>query len=282
MDTIDRPDFIVIGTMKSGTTTLFRWLQEVTGSELCRVKEPRFFSHENVWRRGLGWYLGLFPDGTMSGEASPAYTHPDLAVAVARRIANTLPRTKLVAVLREPSRRLRSHYRHEVQRGRERDAFLSAISRPGSIYVRQSQYDLILTPYLELFAEERLLIVQSEALFGEDLGAWHRLLTFLDVPLVARPIGVHNVTAAKAPYSQLMRRLYDWRIAQRIEALTPGPLKRLAKPLLLKTEDPIYRRLVAQSRDEALPNEIRRTLSEATASLSAAADLDTELWGTPL
>jgi hypothetical protein len=272
------PDFIIIGTMKSGTTTLFRWLQESTGSELCKLKEPQFFSQDKMWNRGLDWYQTLFPDDGISGEASPSYTHPDLADTSARRIAETLPDVKLVALLRDPAERLRSHYRHQVQRGRERRDFLDAVSDVDSIYVRQSRYDLVLAPYLEHFTSKRLLVLQSEALFGEDLSSWNRLLEFLAMPRAARPEQAHNVTAAKAPYTALMRSLYDRGITQRLEHVTPRALKRVARPLFINTRDHRYAALSTQSRREQLPAGVRQALNPSGLPRSTTARLDLSLW----
>jgi hypothetical protein len=281
MEATSPPGFIVIGTMKSGTTTLFRWLQEASGSDLCKVKEPQFFSHNDVWRRGFDWYRGLFPDQGHSGEASPSYTHPDLAEASARRIDETIPQVKLVALLRDPTERLRSHYRHQVQRGRERRDFLEAVGDVDSIYVRQSRYDLVLAPYLERFPREHLLILQSEALFGEDPATWQRLLGFLELSPADRPTETHNVTAGKDSYSRLMRSLYDRGIAQRLEKVTPRALKSAVRPLFLKSDDDRYRELTNQSRTEQLPDEELDLFSESRRVLSALQGFDTSLWRSP-
>ncbi len=65
---VRNPDFTIIGTMKSGTTALFRWLQEVSGSELCREKEPEFFLKAHpVGSRAHRRYRSLFPERGLAG-----------------------------------------------------------------------------------------------------------------------------------------------------------------------------------------------------------------------
>src|SRR6516164_6558874 len=98
---IHRPDFIVIGAMKSATTTLHEQLARQPGLFLSRPKEPNFFSDDDVYALGLGWYAGLFHDAppvVLCGESSTHYTkRPTLPHAVAR-IARHLPRVRLVYV----------------------------------------------------------------------------------------------------------------------------------------------------------------------------------------
>ena len=84
------------------------------------MKEPVFFSDETAWNRGTDWYRSLFAEsapGSLTGEASVEYTDPAVADTAAARIAATIPDARLVCLLRDPIDRLRSHYRHEVQRG---------------------------------------------------------------------------------------------------------------------------------------------------------------------
>ena len=57
---IHRPDFIVIGAMKSATTTLHEQLARQPGVFMSRPKEPNFFSDDAIYARGWGWYSSLF------------------------------------------------------------------------------------------------------------------------------------------------------------------------------------------------------------------------------
>ncbi len=71
------PDFIIIGAMKSATTTLHGLLASQPGVFMSTPKEPCFFSDDEVWARGVGWYASLFeaaPAGALLGESSTHYT----------------------------------------------------------------------------------------------------------------------------------------------------------------------------------------------------------------
>ena len=66
------PDFIIIGTMKGGTTSLHHYLSQHPEIFMSKQKELNFFIEERNRRRGLKWYESQF-NGTerIRGEASP-------------------------------------------------------------------------------------------------------------------------------------------------------------------------------------------------------------------
>src|ERR1700686_2590742 len=53
------PDFLVIGTQRGGTTSLYNYLQTHPCIEPSSTKEIHFFDRR--FHRGLGWYRGHFP-----------------------------------------------------------------------------------------------------------------------------------------------------------------------------------------------------------------------------
>jgi hypothetical protein len=226
-------DFVIVGTMKSGTTTLFRWLGVQPGCALPDVKEPRFFSDDDRWARGVAWYRDLFPGtpGTITGEASVAYTSPSPQTAI-ERLRSTIPDARLVCVLREPSTRLRSHYAHEVRRGREQRPFDAAATLE-SPYVQWSAYDRCVGPWIDAFGDQ-VLVVTFEDLFGPSVAAWQRVLAHVTLAPAERPTEVFNESAGKASFTPVMRRLFD-RGIRRMPAGTPHALRRLARRALVRT-----------------------------------------------
>ena len=126
------PDFVIIGAMKAGTTTLFRWLESHPGTSMPTVKEPHFFSVDEKYSKGLAFYAEHFrqaPPGLLTGEASVTYSDPELPQAGVRLISD-LPNARLIFLTRDPEQRLRSHYLHELRRSREKRTFLDAVT-PG-------------------------------------------------------------------------------------------------------------------------------------------------------
>ncbi len=250
------PSFLIIGAMKAGSTSLFRWLGTHPDVALPQEKEPNFFSDERRYRRGRGWYEALFPDEGITGEASVGYTDPFVSAKAAARAAELLPDAKLIFLHRDPIERMRSHYRHEVQRGREKRTFAQALAEGGDPYVRLSSYADGLAPWRTL-AGERLLVLSFEELVGEDEGAWLKVLRHLGLSAIPRPTVRHNVTSAKQPYKPLMRWIYDMGLA-RFEKRVPRWAKTMARPLLLGRSAG-HDRLLASCSDP-IPHELETRL----------------------
>ncbi len=173
------PDFVIIGAMKSGTTSLFRWLKAHSECDLCPMKETHFFSRN--WDRGLSWYEGLFCEieaDKVTGEASPSYTHPDNSELVAERLYSTFPNTRILYVIRDPIDRMRSEFRHEVQRNRENREFDVALLSEDRPYWRRSMYWSCVNPFVSRFDRQNVKVIKFEDLVSEEDGAWQEVLEF--------------------------------------------------------------------------------------------------------
>lgn len=248
------PDFLVIGTMKSGSTALYRWLGEHDGCQLPTVKEPDFFTRN--FEKGFGWYEGHFsavPPEILTGEASNTYTRPQWSEIAAKRIFDSLGPVAVLAILRHPVERARSHYRHDVQRGRQRRALADVIAGSRSNdYLESSCYDSLLDPYLRRWPADRIHIVAMER-FLDSPASRRGIEDFLGLPPLAQAPGRFNETGVKRPYTRLGAFLNDRGRIPRIGASTP-PLVRNGVDRLLKgsSTSEAYRRRLDSSR-EALP-----------------------------
>ena len=234
------PDFIVIGAMKSGTSSLYQWLGRQPELELPAMKEPHFFSRDEAWRRGPGWYADLFPEapGKLVGEASTTYTNPDHCEAAAARMASVVPDARLIYVLRHPVARLRSHYRHAVLRGEERRPLGEVLADPANRYLRRSLYHACLAPYLAHFDRSQICLVRFEDLVSEDAPAWPVVLGHLGLPPRPRPDEAYNVSAEKSHYTAVMRSV--WRSPLRAHiAKVPAPLRRRFRGVFVR-DGPAY------------------------------------------
>ena len=118
------PTFVVIGAMRSGTTTLSAALAGHPEVFMPPGKELHFFDQH--FDRGVEWYRARFAGATEPsvGEGTPRYMYDPEAV---RRMAGVLPDARLVAILRNPIDRAYSHWQHERARGREDLGFAEAL-----------------------------------------------------------------------------------------------------------------------------------------------------------
>ena len=58
------PDFVLLGATKAGSTTLFRRLEQHPEVLAGGAKEPNFFSREENYAKGIGWYRSVLPQGS--------------------------------------------------------------------------------------------------------------------------------------------------------------------------------------------------------------------------
>ena len=175
------PHFIIIGAMKSATTTLQEQLVNQPGIFMSEPKEPNFFSDENQFSKGIGWYSSLFVDaaeGDLLGEASTHYTKLPTHPLAASRLKQQLPDARLIYVMRHPIDRLISHYIHEWSMGIYRCDIDEAVGRYPEM-VAYGKYTLQLEPYMKAFGHDAVLPVFFDRMTSQPQAELERVCRFI-------------------------------------------------------------------------------------------------------
>jgi sulfotransferase family protein len=191
------PNFLIIGTMKSGTTALYYYLEQHPQIYMSPVKEPNFFCSggQEGWESKsvtrIQAYQHLFKDVSDEkaiGEASHCYLYEPQAVA---RIQQHLPDAKLVAILRNPVDRAYSHFLHMVRNGTEPlTDFVQALqeeetgayqNRSTQDYVGRGRYYGQLKRYFDTFDRKQLKIYLYEDLTNAPINTLQDTFRFLGV-----------------------------------------------------------------------------------------------------
>lgn len=163
-----KPDFIVIGAARSGTTSLYKHLDEHPNVFMSSIKELNFFSNEKYWNKGFTWYESNFSKASKNqiiGEISPSYTKAPFTEDVVKRIADYAPHIKLIYIVRNPIDRFLSHYLHYIHVGYENRPISDVIkSLDTTSYAAQSLYYFQLTKYLERFNRDQILVLSFDDL----------------------------------------------------------------------------------------------------------------------
>lgn len=278
MPQVDRlPDFMIIGRMKCGTTTLSEWLRQQPDVFFSRIKEPQFFSTGLYEQRGLSWYRGLFKgatEGQLLGEGSTSSTGPELAPIAAERIASMIPDVRLIYLVRHPAERIRSHYRH-MRLWRDESRPFAQAMREGGPFIDHTMYHRCLLPYIEGFPREQILVQRMEDLSGNEGSAWDSVLDHLGLPRRPAPDTAHNVSAdrgmKRAPMrlmrQPLMRRRLTW---------VPRGLRRHGKRLLLK-RGAEFQAMLEDSRSP-IDDSVLEPVWDDIRKLEAWLGLDIPLW----
>lgn len=270
------PDFVIVGAMKAGSTTLFRRLDAHPGTSMPSVKEPNFFDRPRHGPREERQYRALFPSlGGVTGEASVRYSDPIVSAAVARRMAAVVPDVRLVFLARNPVDRLRSHYLHEVLRGRESRPLPVALGESDSPYVRRSCYFRGLGPFFNHFPREHILVIQSEMLDRPD--TWGTVQHFLRLSVCPPTTTRFNESNSRSRETALMR-VMRTRGLVGMEGTVPRPVRAVVRPLFLRKD-----RRVTEARDHArhapLSRDVELTLSVDTDRFAGLLGWDRNPWG---
>lgn len=118
--TMTGPDFIVIGAMKSGTSTLAAQLGAQDSIFVTDPKEPNYFSDDDVFAQGEDWYASLFrgaDENDLRGEASTHYTKLPTHPKTLARLTTGCQATRFIYLIRNPIDRAVSHFIHEWSQG---------------------------------------------------------------------------------------------------------------------------------------------------------------------
>jgi hypothetical protein len=256
-----KPDFILIGAMKAGTTTLFRRLGEVPGVTLPEIKEPHFFSE--TWHRGEDWYRSIFETCTgITGEASVSYSDAATADMVARRMATSVPDVRLLYALRDPVARMRSHYVHQVLRTREKRPFELAIQEEGSAYLTSSLYGAVVRAYRQQVDADQMLIFDIARL-DDNPSLWMQILTHIGAMPAPMSHQTYNVSAEKPQFTSGL--LWLWERGVTLPEGTPEWMRKTAKRILAR--DSTSSQLVDTAK-ERIPDAIVVRLREDRALLA--------------
>ena len=127
-----KPEFMLIGGMKCGTTSFANYLSAHPQVKLQGPKEPNYWS----WHRYPARYQDFFvnetpvldpaPDQFVSGEFSTSsLIHP----LVPRRVRANLPNVKIFILLRHPADRAYSHFMMSKSAGLENDCSFEQVVR---------------------------------------------------------------------------------------------------------------------------------------------------------
>ncbi|MBR8828225.1 MAG: sulfotransferase domain-containing protein [Gomphosphaeria aponina SAG 52.96 = DSM 107014] len=222
-----KPNFIVFGSMRCGSSSLYKYLVAHPKIIQGLQKETWFFTRN--FNEGKKWYFSHFPplpenQGFITGEATVSYLYYNL---VPKRIAKVVPNIKLIAILRNPVDRAISQYHHWVKLGLETKSLtetlasnLEEIKRilkdneetksKQTNYLLSSVYIHYLKPWLAIFPREQLLVIPSEELFMNPRKTMNQIYEFLGVPgFELKKYDIYNATSYKSLDEEKTRELKE-------------------------------------------------------------------------
>ena len=264
----------------------FERMSSAFGSELRAESEGRFemMIPESVPRH-LADYESMWPEDSNAvlGEVSPTYLHDKVAC---ENIAAHAPKTRLIAVLRNPIDRAYSHFVMDRRRGWESltsfdDALAAEPAHADEFwwgrrhYVRHGLYANAIRQYQALFPKEQLKVMFYDDLVRDSGSYLREMLDFIGVDPAFRIDTTTRHHKGLVKSASLKSKL--------LYAQFPG--KQLLKKLLpARARENIQGRIVEATHDEPdrLDDTIRARLVEIFAEdvtqLQALVDRDLSHW----
>ena len=249
-DSIGRwPDFLLIGGMKCGSTTLHDYLVNHPQLAEPKYKEPGFFSRDERFGLGLAWYRDLFAaaqPGQLAFESSTCYSrHPHFG-DVASRIHEHLPEIRLVYIMRHPVDRLYSHYRHAMLERQKKGAgpviSLDAALAETEEYFDTGCYLKQIEQFTRYYDRDRFFFLTLEDLKRDPDGTLVKLQAFLGIEVVP-----NLSTTLKGASNAIGERAVETTTASARDKLRRNPLVRVAKRLVPKQARQVLMKAVMES-----------------------------------
>jgi hypothetical protein len=245
------PNFLVIGAVKSATTSVYHYLKQHPEIYMSPTKETSFFAIEGddldfngpgfqqtyLYKcgiRDLDTYQAEFAGVTNEkaiGEASPIYLY--FTPKAPQRIRHYLDRPKLIAILRHPAERAFSHFLNNIRDRREPlTDFAAALQDekrrlqenwgPAWHYQEIGFYSRYLREYFQRFEREQIRVYLFEDLKANPIATMQDIFRFLKVDDTFIPdfSGKYNQS-----YTRKSELLHDM-------IFTSNPLKAAVKTLV--------------------------------------------------
>jgi hypothetical protein len=263
------PDYLIIGSMRCGTTYIARNLATHPQVYMPKAKEVHFFDRD--YDLGLEHYQSYFPGPSESsryaaiGEATPAYLYFEQVPA---RIRKHLPNVRMIASLRNPidtaySMYWKAYSTDERTRKMTFEQKLEVEPRmlEGGKYYQQ------LARYLELFPRDQFHFLLYEDMVKSPLAEFSRMFAFLGVDENFEPLYLRNQVNASAVRNGRFATLHQahrliikhlrlpW-AARFLEAIN----RKSVPPMASKTRN--YLRSVFEAPNRQLEDLLGRDLSE--------------------
>ena len=198
------PDFIISGTVRSGTTSLYYNICEHPSVLPASYDEIGYF--DSNYHLGINWYRSMFPtekemkqvkketNFAITGEDTPFYFWKKEA---AERIFQDIPNSKIIIIFRNPVDRAYSNYNLGIRKKTESLSFEDAIDEEMNFlkthsfrdavdrrrsYLSKGLYENQIKIWFDNFPREQIHILCTEDMKKNPKESLLKIFQFLGIP----------------------------------------------------------------------------------------------------
>ena len=237
-----KADFLIAGAAKCGTTALWAFLNKHPQVCMSQNKEPRFFTNlkgefdtsvkggglrfDGTYKKGFDWYNSLFDqskENQICGEASTCYF---FAEDSAELIYNNKLDMKLIFMLRDPVKRLYSHYWQEYKLGYDFPSFEEMVNTNHprlKFYINTSNYKKNLERYFKVFPKEQILVIIHEDFIKSPKDCLNTIQNFLKIEPIESDF-IKRVNDSAIPRNKRFARLLSKAQSSSLKKIIPAKL----------------------------------------------------------
>ena len=188
-------DAIIIGVGRSGTTSLYEYLDKHPDVCFSNIKEIHYFSLADLYARGEDYYHSFYKSEKHQIKVG-ADTYLFIDKNAAERVKKYNPNIKIIVMLREQVSRAFSGYNYAVNNGylKESISFTDSIENE-NLHIKnsdiikqnnlcnlyQSKYYEHLTYWMKYFPKENFLILKTNELKTNTKVLLNKLSEFLNI-----------------------------------------------------------------------------------------------------
>lgn len=266
------PNLYLLSPPRSGTTQLAAWLNSHTDITASAIKEPNFFSHDEMindakWLNDIdprsakgaaplryqvavttdmGTYQSLYADRPerFKLDASTSYfTHP----TAAQDILNLTPSARAIVVLRDPFDRALSHYKLALRTGRTLSSLGDVVTRElahhaalsDQFIIRPSLYRAHLDRLKTVWPKDQILYFHFRDLCLRPAWVLKNCADFLDIPNSFDPNIEKRNTAYRTRMPWVQAMIWHLGLNNRLRRILTPEHKNFLRPLWFSQTKPI-------------------------------------------
>lgn len=290
-----KPNFIIVGAAKAGTTSLYRYLESHPQVFMPELKEPLFFIKESIKNHTVDpwvkeaiaksskgktyidkWedYLKLFEGGKNAkaiGEASATYLYYYRESIPG--IKKALGEAKIIIILRDPVKKAFSQYKYLKKRHAEPLSFKEGIMKENDRieqdystlyhYTKQGFFAKQVEAFIRHF--ENVKVVLLNDLQKNPMTVLNEIADFLEIEPFEQNVSLvrHNATE-HIPRSRFIGKIINHplvRVIRKgvIQTIFPGYYKKIKNKLLdINSINPVLSDETAQLLEELFKNDVEK------------------------